>query len=441
MSDNKGNIDDLIRDGFQSSDDGFDVDSWSDVEQMLDSTAGIDQQIIQAFNQIPEELPSSAWPEIKEDLDINTVWNRIRKQLQRKKRRAFIWWNAAAIGLLLILAGYVFQDEIKSSITVSNEVKKQINVKENLNPETSKIESSVDFDEVESAKNDVNVITAENGNVALHSTAQYTIIHTVSNEISTNQSQNVLKDNITINSERTTIEPLSTTSIDLIELPVFDTNFPETEINPLDSNKPLHARRWIVGVFGAIDNSILSDATTRDAFTEHSLNSNNFTTSLNYGLLSQFFTKNNYFIQTEFYWNSRIKRSTQEYQHFQYVRHLLELDYYQLSVSFGKSIPVRKNKQIWFNPSIGLYGSYLKQSREYQQDILISNNTSYKKWNYGLQANLGVQHEFNRFVVGYGLHSIIGLENIFKGTEKQSSLLNVTRTFSNGFYLRVGFKL
>jgi hypothetical protein len=111
MSDKNGNMDDLIRDGFNSSEESFDFGSWTDIEKKLDARSDIDAQIKSAFLAEAPHTPGDAWPEIKEELDVDTVWTRIDRQLTRRKRRAFIWWNAAAVSLLLLLAGYVFQNK------------------------------------------------------------------------------------------------------------------------------------------------------------------------------------------------------------------------------------------------------------------------------------------------------------------------------------------
>ncbi|UKN01287.1 hypothetical protein K6119_16285 [Paracrocinitomix mangrovi] len=442
MSDKSGNIDDLIRNGFDSSDEGFDFDSWSSMEKKLNANVDIDTQIVEAFNQFSDDLPTSVWPEIQEELDINTVWKRIAKKLEKKKRRAIIWWNIAGIILLLVFAGYLFKDEFISVNQSEDSVELKENISEVDSGDITSKEGSEIVDNISSKERELQNPESFSSNSTMSLVDRQEGFVVRSTNVSLDKDIRDDNNNTTsFQKENSFIELLERTSVEPVVQLGYEQGMPNIELPVPGKNKNLHPRKWIVGGFGAVDNGLISDATTRSAFSANSINSNNFTLSTNYGLYGQFYTQKNYFVQAEFYLNSRIKRSTQEYQHFQYLNHSLKLDYCQLSLSFGKSIPLGKSNHIWFNPDIGLFGGYLKYSNEYVDDVLISNNTSHKKWNYGVQVDLGIQHEFNRFVVGYGLHSNFGLANIFQGTEKQSSFLNVSQTFSNGVYLKLGFKI
>ncbi len=440
MSDQFGNIDDLIRNGFDAEDDGFDFDSWSNIEQQLDTRAGIDKLIIHAFDEVPEELPSSAWPEIKEELDINTVWNRINIKLTKKKRRIFIWWNVAAASFILLLAAYVFQNSFKDAKNSSLDSPSALVNKEQKQGMKSDEQS---FENI----NDYRVVTDEHHVSPTLNDEDVSNMNNYSSEtidngyLIDNNRLNRNKNNL-VNSEFVLIQPIKLSSTNKLNPRNFDHEIPEIEIQPLGKiNKPLRQRRWIVGAFVLANYSIISDATSRAAFSGNSLTSNNLVISIDYGVYGQFYTNRNYFVQTKFYWNSKINRSTQKYDHFEYVNNRLELDYYKLSLSAGKSLSIGRLKQTWFNPALGVFGAYMKNGIEYQQNEVLNTNAPYKKWNYGLQLDLGIQHEFNQFILGYGLNSSFGLSNIFQGTEQQSSFLNVSRTFTNGVYFRLGFKL
>lgn len=460
MSDQFGNIDDLIRNGFDAEDDGFDIDSWSNIEQQLDTRAGIDKLIIHAFDEVPEELPSSVWPEIKEELDISTVWNRINIKLTKKKRRVFIWWNVAAASFILLLAAYVFQNSFSDAKNSNLDSRSALVNKEQKQGMKSDEQS---FEKI----NDYGVVTDEHHISPSLNDEDVSNMHNYSSETIDNelayQNDNELnefanrdidkrylidnnklnrnKNNLVI-SEFVLIQPLKLSSINKLNPPNFDHEIPEIEIQQLDeNNKSLRQRRWIVGAFVLANYSIISDATSRAAFSGNSLTSNNLVISIDYGVYGQFYTNRNYFVQTKFYWNSKINRSTQKYDNFEYVNNRVELDYYKLTLSAGKSLSIGRLKHTWFNPALGVFGAYMKNGIEYQQNEVLNTNAPYKKWNYGLQLDLGIQHEFNRFILGYGLNSSFGLSNIFQGTEQQSSFLNVSRTFTNGVYFRLGFKL
>lgn len=446
MSDKNENIDDLIKEGFNSSDDGFDFDSWKGVEQKLDHQAGLDAQIVQAFNLATDEMPVSAWPDIEEELDVNTVWNRINYSFNKKKRRIVFWWNSAAIALIIFIAGFTSYQEYKkynensfafshvltenennSSNSESNQLDETL--EENLvnntvseHHENKRIQNS--GTEPKDENLDLSPLTLLNKNV--DQTIKYPIDLT----------ENLLENKVKLD----LVEPFPLGEIALIEMNNVEHDEPEIEITPKDAQNLLRPRKWVMGAFGSINNSIISDATAREAFSRNSLSSNNFTLTFNYGIFAQLFVADNFFFQTELYYNAKSKRSTQEYQHFEYVKHNLELDYYQLSFLFGKSFAIGNNGNCWLNPALGVFGSVLKQGNEYVEDGLLANYTPHKRTNFGLQFNLGIQHEFDRFIIGYGTNSNFGLSNIFSGTEQQSSVLNISRTISNGIYLKLGYK-
>jgi hypothetical protein len=275
MSDKNGNMDDLIRDGFNSSEESFDFGSWTDIEKKLDARSDIDAQIKSAFLAEAPHTPGHAWPEIKEELDVDTVWTRIDRQLTRRKRRAFIWWNAAAVSLLLLLAGYVFQNKFVGEAEetsrnylerdeVETDPKASTNFGENgiVNYEEVSITSEDLHEEnidivSELSTTSVNVVGESNN------TSEITSVNVISEElnsvgIASNQSDETKSLALVSNLSVPSIQPLVTSQ--------FVQDLPEIEIKPLENEKPLYARRWVVGAFALVDNNLLSDAVTRNAF-------------------------------------------------------------------------------------------------------------------------------------------------------------------------------
>lgn len=450
MSDNNKNIDDIIKGGFNDANDDFNLDSWDDLAERLNENDGIDKSISEAFSGSEEEVPSAVWSNINDDLDVNTVWNRINEALTKRKRRAFIWWNAASIAFLLVFLTHFFTEQIPNNIVSKYEV-------EPLTLSHQKVKESELIGETYSK---LNTNKVDNKNVILVPSSNSKVYDNYDNSLEGNE----VKFEANINSteqlfphygkDNSLLQPIS-----MLEplLPKFnalpldtqliaassmmDTNNIQNEVvNIQPKMKP--ERKWIVGLKASLINSTIFDGLSSEANSENSLISNNFTVSLNPALFAQYNLRNGFFLQSDVYLNYRLKRSVNKYDQLEYVSRTTELDYFMLNLKAGKSYVLSKSSErVRLNIALGGYWDYLKSQREYRDQTLISEQRSYKKNNFGLESEIAIQHDYNRFAFSYGAQFELGINNINISSNKQIGAINSARTFSSGLFLRIGYKL
>ncbi|OIQ36187.1 MAG: hypothetical protein BM555_03175 [Crocinitomix sp. MedPE-SWsnd] len=459
-ADSYKNIDDLIRDGFDSDNDNFDFGNWNNIEQKLNQAGGLDQQIVTAFNDIPEEFPVGGWVGIQEELDIDTVWSRIQLKLKRKKLIAFIWWNAAGIALLILLSGLLIpnynadsgikqssgQEELHAFANSANQTAHEQELEENDNSDlnesthviadgsTANLETYTTNSVVQNHIPNDGIASVQNSN------NQFSHSQTSNGEIRIDKTLNPAA-NLSNGEILTDIERIDSSVISKLDQSFNSDLSPLIKIEKKEEACFIKSKKWVGGVVSSLDNSFLSDATSREGFSKTSLVKNNFVLSFNYGLFGQRYLKNNTFINSEMYVNSRVKRSVQTYLGFLNVTNLVVLDYFKFNASYGKSFRLgEKCSGNYINASIGGFASVLKNEREFVDELEIEVSEPFKKIDYGVQLNLGFHKEFNQFILGSGLHSSIGLNNLFNPEGNQSSFLNRSKTYTTGVYFRFGYK-
>ncbi|PHR43975.1 MAG: hypothetical protein COA32_15685 [Fluviicola sp.] len=453
MSDNNKNIDDIIKGGFDDANDDFNLDSWDDLAERLNKNKDLDKSISAAFSGSEEEIPSSIWSNINDDLDVNTVWNRIDKALTKRKRRAFIWWNAASIAFLLILIGNFFtkldsnnmvSKYRKESISSSDHRERQIDI----NSKTLSESTTKEFDNKD--------LTQGSGSASASSSPandNYSAL-LEKKEIKTQENLNSLDQLVTTTRKDdyfrypvSMLEPLLPNfNVLLLDTQlvavssIIDTNNVQSEVANIQP-KEEHAKKWIVGIKASLVNSTILDGLSSEANSENSLVSNNFTVSVNPALFAQYNLSNGFFLQSDVYWNYRIKRSVNTYNQLKYVSKTTELDYFKLKLNAGKSLNLSQTSgKLKLNVALGGYWDYLKSQREYRNQTLISEQKSYKSNNFGIASEIAVQHDYNRFSFSYGAQVELGLQNINVSSNKKLNTLNSARTLSYGLFMRLGYR-
>ena len=460
MRDDDKNIDDIIKGGFDDTNDDFNLDSWDDLANRMDQSDDLDSSIASAFNTSEEEVPSSVWSNVNDDLDINTVWNRIDTALTKRKRRALTWWNAASISfVILIIVGLLTRQSID-----------QLYIAESLNIDQQKVQFSssridsnthklatevIEANSVDLTASEVNTNKTEAEKDDLHKDnndfyrTEKATNHKRSLESNQNNDKSLKEQNdhdkgLTVSS----LVPLmlmfsndpAATHLISAKCTIDSTN---SEINPSNVGLPANPiRKWLFGVKGSVVNCEIIDGLSSEASSENSLVSNNFTVTFNPALFAQYKLKNGFFLQTDFYWNYRIRRSVNQYDQLEYVSKTTELDYLRINFNTGKSFKLSGlSDKMNLNITLGGYWDHLKSQREYRGRTLISEEKSYDANNFGLSSEIAIQHNYNRISFAYGTELDLGLHNINLTSANAFSGFNAARTLSYGLFFRLGYSL
>lgn len=458
MSDDNKNIDDIIKGGFDETNDDFNLDSWDDLANRMDQNDDLDSSIASAFNTTEEEVPSSVWSNVNDDLDIDTVWSRIDTALTKRKRRAIIWWNAASIAFVILIIGGLITKQPDDLLYTTE----SLNIEQH-DVVVDKSMTDANYEEINTAsdKKNANDLTTSELNISLANIEEselqmatkdlYKIENTLEEK---NYSETGLYINPTtkerIDNELTfntsTLEPLILEFNDPIlkSLAIKDVNTIDStnsENNPSNigvAENP--SRKWLIGLKGSVVNCEIIDGLSSEANSENSLVSSNFTVTFNPALFAQYKLKNGYFLQTDFYWNYKVRRSVNKYDQLEYVSKTTELDYLRINFNAGKSFQLSKlTDKLNLNVTLGGYWDYLKSQREYRGRTLISEQKSYDSNNYGLSSEIAIQHNFKRISIAYGTELDLGLHNINLTSASAFSGFNAARTLSYGLFFRLGY--
>ena len=459
MSDDNKNIDDLIKGGFDDTNDDFNLDSWDDLANRMDQIDDLDGSIASAFNTPEEEVPSSVWSNVNDDLDIDTVWSRIDTALTKRKRRALIWWNAASIAFLILIIGGLLTkqpvDQLYTAETLNiNKGKTQF-----VNSTTDEISDDLSNTPIEKNSNNLN---SDEVNITL-TKVEKSILQEAANELYKTENSpeqkkasngiitvsNAIKKKSDNHSSFniSSLQPLMLAFNDptLKSLIIRDTstlNSASSDNNPSNvglTDKP--TKKWLIGIKGSVVNSKIIDGLSSEASSENSLVSNNFTVSFNPAIFAQYSLKNGYFLQSDLYLNYRVRRSINTYDQLEYVSRTTQLDYLRLNLKAGKSYDLTKfSDKMNLNIALGGYWDYLKSQQDFRGQTLVSMQKSYNTNNFGVASEIAIQHNINRLSFSYGTQFDIGLQNINQESTKLGSF-NSARTFSYGLFFRLGYRL
>ncbi|MBN4073123.1 hypothetical protein JYT74_03670 [Crocinitomix catalasitica] len=449
MSKGNEHIDDIIKGGFGEDDGDFDFSSWSKIEQKLDGSSSIDSQIKTAFTAIPVEEPHEAWEGISEDLDIDTVWRRLEGR--RRRRPVAIWWTAAAVGLLLVYT--LFQMDVFNANEQSNSSKNvQGSEIDNIESEGNSDFTPVNKADNEEASSNFGTNDEVRSNEIIESEANENTIANVSIETNSNVNENT--DQITTNSRPDDVNvSIKDVRVDLSKLPNKDVNplphlyhIPSINI-PLvgfdsTTSPPEKIRRWTVGLVAGLDNTWILDATTRQGFKKNTLTINKLSFQSSYGIFGTFHMNKGYSLSSELFFHTNSVATNRLYVEGNFEEKELSLRYWKATLMLGKKYPlIKSNKNLFWNLNTGVYAGYLRDNETKYDGIIKAKESPYKKGDFGIKAELGLIRNFNRLNLQYGVHSDIGLINVYAGNQKLPELFNRSRNFRLGFYLRLGFNL
>jgi hypothetical protein len=139
-------------------------------------------------------------------------------------------------------------------------------------------------------------------------------------------------------------------------------------------------------------------------------------------------------IKQELHYYSKAGRYNQQKQELNYVR--LSAMYQHRLLRYGRSSGVESAVL----GKVGGYAAYLTAERAFENEVLTTSTSNYRKMDFGLQLMLGQRHRLNRIVLEYGVVGNLGLYNIFNGPSSLANLaVQNTRLLHAGGYLSLQY--
>jgi hypothetical protein len=215
-------------------------------------------------------------------------------------------------------------------------------------------------------------------------------------------------------------------------------NQPINELIELTPNENIAKKtKFSVGLFASLNTSIVNDEETRASFNSNNLIAYKPTISSSKGIIIDYIFNDKLSLSAYYLFQSTSKGKTAFYNSDGfYTIKTKQIDYskYALLVNYSFN---SKNSKLITNNIIGLgpYFGVNKGSVIYQNDVITSFNSNFKKHDYGFKLILGKELMFKEFILGAGLTSDVGLKNVIDSSNQ------FTSNFNLGLYLNVKYKL
>jgi len=484
MADDK-NIDNKIRESFEGLNRSAPEGLWEDLSENLDvskSDSTIDQSVKESFQQIDKSTPDHIWGGVNRQLNIDQVWRRISGAMDR--RAAFKRWvrNVAAALLLLLLSWGGYRHFSNQKIPMLAELEENNSTKEENN--STKSENHVDEQQgntraqggFDSGGNDNTEIITGNGhdlferNTNLEDNAKALAESDLTNgqnNISLKESKTPYhSDNNTTHTSSSDIgefiPPIDARDDELAGSPIQESHSEMMVLSPLwnsaegDRNSELAVlpntgnssetkfekrRRFEIGVTYSYNNTWLLNDETNKSFRKTSLVTTTPTYTHSYGLMANYNFNAKNALSTELYISAKAEQDYGVYIEGRYYDKRIELNYSKITLLYQRNIlQLRSTVTSQYTVKFGGYLGLLKNRLRFHNQQIVSTSDSYTNIDYGIKLALGQERVIKRFVIGYGINSEYGLQNIFAGDERIPADFNETHTFNLGGYINLRYK-
>jgi hypothetical protein len=369
-------------------------------------------------------LPNSVWNNIENKLDVYKTWNKIVNNIYTN---SFSWYRLAFVASLLIitlLIPFKFADEkMRSYLSFSGTKVTYSNKNKSLQVVSNQQVLQTNSNQLNHIDNNTLIKTEKPFN---------------SRKLISNKINNDLFDNETLKIKNNQDKRLN--NIELISLnptPIYlNQSLNEMiEINPIENTAK--KSKFSVGLFASINTSILNDEETRASFKSNNLTTYKPTLSSSKGIVADYFFNDKLSLSAYYLFQSTSKGKTAFFNGDGfYTIKTKQIDYSKYALLVNYSFNFNDGKLNTRNSfGVGPYFAVNNGSVTYQNDVITSFNSNYKKYDYGLKVALGKELIFNEFIIGGGVTSDVGLSNIINNANQ------FTSNFNLGLYLNVKYKL
>jgi len=388
-------------------------------ELFINSNTVLNNKIKQSFERERYVLPNSVWDNLQNKIDVKHTWNRLANNIQIN---TFSWKRLAFVASLLIITllvpfkfanekigAFSFKDIVSlnkdNSLQIVNE--RQL-VKTNVN-QLNNIDKVI-------LNNDKQInVSQQNTNIISHG-----LVGEEDIEIKNQEEKKLI-----------TVEPIS---FNLTPIHLYQPKKELIELIPNDNK--MKKNKLTIGLFASVNSSLLNDKETRASFNSNNLTSFKPVISSSKGIVVDYWLNSKFSLSAYYLFRSTSKGKLAFYndEGF-YTIKTKEIDYSKYAVLLNYSFKIKQNKLNTRNIfGVGPYLGVNKESFIYQNDVLTTYNSNYKKYDYGFKLVLGKELIFNDIILGGGITSDIGLRNIIKLPNQYASNMNI------GGYLNVKYK-
>lgn len=215
-------------------------------------------------------------------------------------------------------------------------------------------------------------------------------------------------------------------------LPLVPDSLAEEVLAEAGEGKRIRQENFSLGPVIAYNNSWLLNNETRSSFDQGSLISTSPTYKQNLGIALHYSFNDKSAFASEFHFISKVGQQYNTFSDGYYLKMGLELSYYKLYLQYQRNFfPHQQNLLSNLTVKTGLYGGLLHR----KNGEIRHTESIYKSFDYGIRFAFGQEKRIGRMIIGYGISGERGLTNIFMGSDKMPARFNKTYTLNFGPYL------
>ncbi len=388
-----------------------------------------------------EEPPPELWDNIQNDLDIDLVYQRLEKSLERDRREVWLWRATAAAGILLLLAtGTLLLFFPGQEPQMAREEQSQ-----SPKNDTLRVIEPV----LTSEGKEIRMATLERQPVQIKSQEEE------HDDISTTLILPVPESEKNALPRESSQQGFAAFEHEFENIPQPSYHLPEVEYTPVTPRLAMEERpslpedlyqpeekdgpfsKFTVAVNGEIANTWLINNKTIEGMDPDEFTATRATFTDNYGLGLETNLSERWDLIGQLSLTRQQSQNYQEYIQGQYVSNNINLEYFDV-VLRTRYYPFRKNMNHAF--SAGVYNGFLKSASRKTGQETHDVASEYTDTDFGIIAGYEYRaYLSDHITLGTGIFLRSGLKNVFAGNQMISSNLNQSYNTSVNFSLSVGY--
>lgn len=410
-----------------------------------------------------EEPPVYAWEDIQNDLDIDQVYERLEKSLQKDRRKIWIWRASSAAGILLLLSvGTMVINRFQQTTTEHPIAINSSSPPPILHQPEGNVVPMRKTDSNSLQETSQTLIIPENPTqqkLKTDTEKQVMLVSLQPEEVK--QAETAIPDTINIETahpgcimaENTSFlsnnnDRLSPMSFVIHEAkPDIDYETLRAHIEmPDPKQKPLLPEksstnqilsRITIFAAGELANTWLISQKTKEAFDPQEFTANQTTIKQNYGIGISGYIAERWELIGQFSFARQNGQHYKEYYQGKYVSNNIDLEYTDISLKVRYRLFKRNDNHA---VSAGFYTAFLNNAHQLINDVKTDISSDYTKNDFGLIA--GYQYfapVTDKITLAAGAFYRQGLKNIFAGNNLIPKNLNQSSNTSFNFTISVGY--
>lgn len=418
------NIDSAIKTSFEKE--AFKAPAF-DYNNLLDNRTELEDKIAKSFDAEKNVLPNLIWENIQDSVDINHVWVNLKDNINVSTFSRLKFAVACGlIGFILFFPTIQLKNPSNThqfnvaSFYTSTPIE-TINLIADAKTVTASTPSGAQADQIqvsnlELAENDVSKIEmpvlTENNSIKLHTST--ILAHVKEGEF----------------------------EMDLLETPLHFINQDQshTKIETAGFSMPEQQKDsgFRLGLITNINNTWINNSDLRESLSKNSLLLSKMAFTTSNGIVVDYWFNGKFGLSFSHFLNSLIKNKIGFYEDGFYKTKTTEINYFKsvITLNWRKPLLNKRSTQNYLI-SAGPYIGFNKSSIIKTGEVITAFNSTYKKVDYGLKLCVGKEHQWSKFILGYGLNSDLGLRNIIADPTEASLATN----FNFGIYGTIKYDL